>query len=154
MHIISRGRRVTVNLCWLHWISNFQQNPVPGQISPEEPLGIVMLSLVFIWDTMHIWTASNTQFWSLFLHWAPFFLTFKCLYRVLKAIMFSSICPIYTAPSWLQSSFHQWVWTHKCWHRDYPPCEEQFNQINLWEVPSASSLQSPTAKGWHNLWLA
>lgn len=80
-----------------------------------------------------------------------FFLTFKCLYRVLKAIMFSSICPIYPAPSWLQSSFHQWVWTHKCWHRDYLPCEEQFNQINLWEIPSASSLQSPTVKDWHNL---
>lgn len=71
--LFPEGRRVTVNLCWLHWISNFQLNPAPEQNSPETPLGIIMLSLVFIWDTMHVWTVWNTQFWSLFLHWAPFF---------------------------------------------------------------------------------
>lgn len=80
-----------------------------------------------------------------------FLLAFRFLYRVLKAIMLGSICPIYPAPTWLQRSFRQWVWTHECWHGDYLPCEERFNQINLWEIPSASSLQSPTAKDRHNL---
>lgn len=64
---------MTINLCWFLWISNFQLDPVPGQNSPEAPSGILMLSPVFIWDTTHVWTVSNTQFWPLFLHWAPFF---------------------------------------------------------------------------------
>lgn len=140
------GGGVTVNLFWFHWISNFQLKPVPGQSSPEAPARTHMLSPVCTWDIC-IHGQLQTPNFSPFFSTELLFFAFRGLYL----IMLGSICPIYPAPSWLQRSFRQWVWTHKCWHRDYLPCEEQFNHINLWEIPSASSLQIPTAKDWHNL---
>lgn len=146
------GRRVTIHLCWLHWISNFQLNPVPGQNSPEAPLGF-MVSLVFIWDTAHIWTGSNTRFWPLFLHWVPFFWLLNVCTECWKPRCSAVSALLIQLPAGCRVAFISGSELTNA-DTDYLSCEEQFNQINLWEVPSASSPQSPTAKDWHHPWLA
>lgn len=61
----------------------------------------------------HYAHAGRLKLWSLFSPLSSFFFSpaLRGLYRVLKAIMLGSICPIYAAPSWLRRSFRQWVWS-------------------------------------------
>lgn len=99
---------MTISVSWFHWISNFQLKSVPGQTSPEAPMGAhaVAPSVHLRYVCMHRQTHSP-RFGPFFLHRIPFWCSeFR---RLLKAIPLGTICPIYPAPSCLQRSFRQWV---------------------------------------------
>lgn len=152
MHIISRGQKGDNTFVLTPLNQQFPTEPSSRAKFSRSTIGIHGVPSVHLRHCTHL-DRFKHPILALFLHWVPFFWLLNVCTECWKPRCSAVSALLIQLPAGCRVAFISGSELTNA-DTDYLSCEEQFNQINLWEVPSASSPQSPTAKDWHHPWLA